>query len=172
MTREPGKGHAALLRGRWSQSGADYFITICTEGKRAGLTGSGIAEGIQQEMHVMVADGTWSVRSATIMPDHAHFLITLGARLSLGRAVQRLKAKASASLRVEALPWERGLYDHHMRPDDDALAIFLYLYLNPYRAGLIAKDAKWPHYYCCESDWQWLSPFLDQDIPPPEWLQR
>ena len=120
----------------------------------------------------MQADGSWGVRCATVMPDHAHFLATLGQRLSLGRTLQRLKAKSSAGLRPYALQWERGYFDRRLRPDDDSLAVFLNIHLKPYRAGLIAAKEKWPHYFCCEEDWDWFSSYLEQNLPPPEWLMR
>ena len=120
----------------------------------------------------MVADGSWNVRCATVMSDHAHFLITLGERLTLGRTVQRLKAKTAARLREFGLKWERGFFDRQMRPEDDCLAVFLYIYLNPYRAGLIEAQETWPHYYCDPGDWSWFSSYLEADLPPPEWLIR
>ena len=172
MTRDPEKGHAALRHGRWTNAGADYFLTICTEAKGAGLTEPLVAEGILQEMHAMEADDCWFVRCATIMPDHVHLLLTLGPRLALGRSIQRLKAKTAACLRLCELQWERGFFDRQMRPDDDSLAVFLYIYLNPYRGGLIARTEKWAHYYCGLKDWEWFESYLDQDLPPPEWIQR
>ena len=153
-------------------NGADYFLTICTEAKGAGLTEPSVAEGIRQVMQAMESDATWSVRCAIIMPDHAHFLITLGPRLALGRTIQRLKAKTAACLRLCELQWERGFFDRKMRPDDDSLAVFLYIYLNPHRGGLIARKEKWPHYYCGQNDWVWFSTYLEHDLPPPEWLKR
>ena len=90
----------------------------------------------------------------------------------MGRTLQRLKAKTSATLRLHGLHWERGLFDRQLRPDDDCLAAFLYIYLNPYRAGLLPKEEKWPHYFCCEEDWDWFSSYLEQNLPPPEWLMR
>lgn len=104
------------------------------------------------------------------MPDHVHVLLLLGARLSLSKAVQRLKAKTSARLRLASIGWERGFYDRQLRPDDDRLAIFLYIYLNPYRAGLLPDAAQWPHYYCRAEEWKWFRDMLDSGRPYPEWL--
>ena len=170
MTLDLQKGRAALRRGRWSLSGAEYFLTICTESKRSGLNAPTVADGIMQEVQALQVDGSWAVRCATVMPDHAHVFTTLGQRLSLGRTLQRLKGKTAASLRLHALRWERGFLDRQMRPEDDCLAIFLYIFINPYRGGLIAKDGKWPHYFCCKADWSWFSSCLDQELPQPEWL--
>jgi len=118
----------------------------------------------------MDAGATWRVRCATVMPDHIHLLMVLGARLSLGRALQRLKGVTASALRVGALVWERDFFDRHLRRDEDRLSLFLYIYLNPYRAGLLARTEHWPYYYCCDEDWRWFREQLDQDSPVPEWL--
>jgi REP element-mobilizing transposase RayT len=118
----------------------------------------------------MADDGTWILLCAVIMPDYLHLLVVLGERLTLGKAVQRLKAKTSARLRVAGLAWERSFFDRQMRPGDDRLAVFRYIYLNPYRAGLLTVSEPWPHYYCRDEEWSWFRGLLHVDRPYPEWL--
>ena len=170
MAHDPAHGHSALRRGRFSQSGAGYFLTIGTVGKDIGLTDSGIAGAILTEAKAMSADGTWSLRCAVVMPDHLHLLIELGSRLPLAKAVQRLKAKTSTTLRSGELQWARGFFDRKLRPDDELLSLFLYIYLNPYRAGLATLSQSWAQYYCGEEDWSWFRELLDQERPVPAWL--
>jgi len=170
MALNPNKGHAALRRGRYSQPAAEYFLTICAEAGQTGLVVQPVADAIMNEARLMSADGTWNLLCAVIMPDHLHLLINLGERLSLGKAMQRLKAKTSATLRAQDIGWERGFFDRQIRPDDDRLAIFRYIYLNPYRAGLVAMSGKWLHYYCREEEWAWFRDMLDDERPYPEWL--
>jgi putative transposase len=170
MALNSNKGHAALRRGRFSQASTEYFLTLCTESRQAGLTTKCVANAILNEARAMSADGTWIMLCAVIMPDHLHLLINLGERLSLGKTVQRLKAKTSGTLRTRGIVWERGFFDRQMRPNDDRLAVFRYIYLNPYRAGLLASSDKWPHYYCCDEEWAWFRNMLDADRPIPEWL--
>lgn len=170
MLRNPAKGHAALRRGRVSTPNAAYFLTVCTDHRAAGLTEPPIASRILDEMRAMQAGGVWSVRCAVIMPDHSHLLIELGAKLSLEKAVSRLKAKTSAALRRNGMAWERGFFDHRLRVGDDVLDVFLYIYLNPYRAGLTERTQQWPWFLCRPDDWVWFRNFLDADRPPPEWL--
>jgi hypothetical protein len=59
-----------------------------------------------------------------------------------------------------------------MRADDNHLAVFQYIHLNPYRAGLIPADQQWAHYYCAPHDWQWFRTLLNEDTPFPEWLAQ
>jgi REP element-mobilizing transposase RayT len=171
MPRDPAKGHAALRRGRFSGTGAEYFLTICTQSRQPGLTASPVATAIMDEMHRMEADGTWQVRCALVMPDHLHLLVILGDRLPLSRAVARLKAKSGSAPGAYAqLQWQRGFFDHHIRPEDDRLSLFLYVFLNPSRAALCQRRDLWPWYYCGASDWAWFRDMLNSDRPVPEWL--
>jgi putative transposase len=105
MPRDPHKGHAALRRGRVSISGAEYFLTVCTDEWRIGLTAPIIAESILAEARAMAADATWALRCAVVMPDHFHLLVVLGSRLTLGKAVARLKAKTAKVLGTSEIKW-------------------------------------------------------------------
>lgn len=166
------KGHAALRRGRVSIPGSNYFLTICSDDRRPGLSAPDVAAAIFDEIHAMEADGTWTCRCAVVMPDHVHALVTLGERLSVGKAVGRLKARTAAALQLSdaCLLWERGFFDHHVRPDEDRIPVFLYVFLNPYRAGLCRHTEHWAWYECRPLDWSWFREFLDADRPVPEWL--
>jgi hypothetical protein len=174
--RDPTKGHAALRRGRVSIPHAEYFLTVCTDEKHPGLASPAAATAILAELRALDADQTWQLRSAVVMPDHIHALIILGERLTLGQSVGRLKSKTKSSLRAVAahsatsLAWERDFYDHHVRPDEDRLAIFHYIFLNPHRAGLSATGDRWPWYFCREADWSWFKGELNTERPYPEWL--
>jgi len=171
MPRDPHKGHIALRRGRISAPSAEYFLTICTTGRRAGLTIPEVAEKLLAEARVMEADATWQIRCGVLMPDHLHLLVVLGDRLSLAKSISRLKAKASASLQTVGLNWERGFYDHQLRANEDYLGVFLYIFLNPYRGRLCARSDCWPWFYCRPEDWEWFKGYLDVDRPPPAWLK-
>lgn len=169
--RDPQKGHAALRRGRCSLPNREYYLTIGTDEKRTGLTLDKVAPAILAELHAMNADQTWQLRCAVVMPDHIHLLIVLGDRLSLGKTVARLKAKTAAFLvSVPGLRWERGFFDRTIRPDEDRLSLFLYIFLNPFREGLCERAARWPWYYCRPEDWAWFKGLLDEERPDPGWL--
>jgi putative transposase len=170
MALNPSRGHSALRLGRYSQPTAEYFLTLCTEAKQAGLNEQPVARVIMDEVHAMSADSTWEAECAVIMPDHLHLLVVLGERLSLGKAVQRLKAKTSAGLRARGISWERNFFDRRIRPKDDRFAVFRYIYLNPYRAGLLSVADMWPDYFCRDSEWRWFRDYLHVERPYPEWL--
>lgn len=151
-------------------AGARYFLTICTDDHGAGLTSKEVAGPILQQSKAMNGDGSWTLHCATTMPDHIHIVMTLGERLTLGQCVKRLKGKTARVLQAKSLQWEHDFFDRPLRADDNALAVFLYIYLNPYRAGLCARGETWPWYYCRPEEWVWFKDYLEHDLPAPEWL--
>lgn len=105
------------------------------------------------------------------MPDHLHLLVVLGENHALSEVIRLFKGRLSPPLRRAGLHWQEGYYDHRMRDNDDRLPVFLYIFLNPYRANLISADAVWPGYYCDSLDWEWFDAMTDSDLPSPEWLR-
>ena len=162
----PPHGHA-LRRGRFSQPGATYFLTLCTADRRQGLTDPTLAAHLLAEAQAMTADTTWQRCAATVMPDHLHLLVTLGDRLPLDKTVNRHKAKTSAALKRQGpgIAWERGFFDHKLRAEESVVGVLHYLYLNPYRAGLIEGSATWPWFYYREEDWPGFQPTLEETDP-------
>ena len=99
-----------------------------------------------------------------IMHVHLHFLVTLGDDIELPAAIRLFKGRFTPTLRQVGLRWQRAYYDHRLRPEEDSLPVFLYIYLNPYRASLVQANQTWPGYFCAEDDWRWFgqltTPFL------------
>jgi REP element-mobilizing transposase RayT len=170
MSRTIGRGHEALRRGRWSNSGADYFLTFRTDERRRGLSDSEPAAAIFTEAHKLAAEEIWRLRTAVIMPDHLHLLVTLGTSSELSAAVRLFKGRLAPALRREGLRWQHAYYDHRMRPEEDLLPVFLYIFLNPYRADLAQPRQTWPGYFCSEEDWRWFGELTGASCPFPEWL--
>ena len=104
------------------------------------------------------------------MPDHIHLLVQLGEKLTIGKAVARLKSKSNAELKPSGIRWQSGYYEHQMRPKEDRLPVFLYIYLNPYKAKLLSAEERWPWYSCAEENSRWFLPYLDEGLPEPAWL--
>jgi REP element-mobilizing transposase RayT len=138
------------------------------------LTCAAAASSVLNEMLAMESDAIWQIRCATVMPDHAHLLFVLGERLSLGKSLARLKGKTAGALRSSSpsATWERDFFDRMIRQRDEILPVFLYVFLNPYRAGLSDRAERWPWFYCAPADWGWFQSYLDEDRPLPEWLGR
>jgi len=164
-------GYAALRRFRESTPSADYFIT-CNLSKRGnGLETPVLTGQAVQQWRELEQARLWSVRIAVVMPDHIHLLIRLAGPGSLAECMRLFKGRLTSALRQRGLKWQEGFYEHRLRETEDLLPVFLYIYLNPYRAKLISNGQKWPGYYCCEEDWSWFGTMTDHDLPQPEWLR-
>lgn len=163
------KGHAALRRGRVSLNDASYFLTFCTDRRAVGLATGVVVAAILRE--AKESSLGWRLRSAVVMPDHAHLIVDLAAGKTLPEVVRSFKGRSSVLLRDRGLKWQRGYYDHRLRTAEDLLPVFLYVFLNPYRAGLCKTDGTWAGYYCAPDDWEWFGSLTHSECPFPEWLQ-
>lgn len=170
MAYTPGRGHEALRRGRWAVSGAEYFITLCTRGREQGLTESMVLVRVLAEMQRLEAEGVWHVHTAVVMPDHVHLLVTIVESTGLAGAVRLFKGRLAPGLRKNGLCWQQAYFDHRMRSAEDRLPVLLYIYLNPYRAGLLPQNERWPGYYCSDEGWAWFGALTNDAAPMPEWL--
>ncbi|MBI4624983.1 MAG: transposase [Verrucomicrobia bacterium] len=137
----------------------------------AGLHEPPVLAALQHQRLVLETEGYWNVHTWDVMPNHLHALFTLGAKASLSECLRLFKGRLSPALRKHQLSWQDGYHDHRMRPDEDRLPVFMYIFLNPYRGGLIAAAEKWPGYFCAVEDWDWFGPLTNSDVPFPEWLR-
>lgn len=169
--RPPDSGYAALRRFRHSAQHAEYFLTFNLRER----DGTSRLHELKQEVFAQAfrleAEGSWLVRTMVAMPDHLHLLVALLGEIELSEFVRSLKGRLTPVLRRNALHWQDGFYDRKLREHDDRLPVFLYIFLNPYRAGLIERTEKWPAYYCRAEDWAWFKELTDEDRPMPEWLE-
>ena len=142
MAWTPGHGHEALRRGRWSVSGAEYFVTLCTHDRKPGLTEPSTLSGALAEMQRLGKEEVWRLHAAVVMPDHVHLLVAVGESTDLAGAVRLFKRRLTPLLRKSGLRWQQAYFDHRMRTAEDRLPVLLYIYLNPYRAGLLSQDER------------------------------
>jgi putative transposase len=173
MSRDESKGHAALRRGSVSVPGASYFLTFCTDRRRSGLSTHLVGTTLWDEMQFMERDLVWRMRAMTIMPDHVHRLIELGEALSRSRSVARLKAKTSTALNGVGLRWEKGFFDHRVRPEDQLGPIVRYIANNPIRVGLISGGVlRWPWFQMGEPERMAFGGEIETEADDlPDWLK-
>jgi putative transposase len=167
---KPARGYEALRHYRATIHGASYFVTICTVGRLTGLNSSESADAITRELHSMETDGAVTLRGWVIMPDHLHLFLRATGTLTLGQVIGRLKAKTRPALEHRGLRWQGNYYEHRLRPEDFAEDVLRYLYLNPYRAQLVAATEMYPHFWLSAEDAAWFRPLIDDERPFPEWM--
>lgn len=105
------------------------------------------------------------------MPEHVHWLLALGSRLQLGRVIARLKAHTRDLLAGAGLVWQRDYFEHRLRSEDSTEDYARYVFLNPYRAGLIDAHSSWKGWWCPAPELFRFTALLNvHGGPPAEWI--
>ena len=135
----------------YCQDGA-YFVTICTQGKRALLceiVGEGLCAlpsvrlspiGIEVETAIQFIEQQYlhiSVDKYAIMPNHIHMLLTFSG-MAGGHGNQTIHSlirdlKSFTSKKFQSTLWQRSFHDHIVRNETDYQRIWKYIDENPVR---------------------------------------
>ena len=148
--------HQSRLRlGRVSIPGQPYHIITTTHARRPIFRDLAAARPVILEMRRMHTDGWLHSHAWILMPDHLHWLFTLGERASLAAAMNRFKSASAHGLRQQRreceVVWQKGFFDHAVRQEEDLHAIARYIVANPLRAGLCDMVGDYPWW-----DAEWL----------------
>jgi len=161
-----------LLKGRLSIPGARYFITVCATRPCDSLTTFPAVKDLADRISTVFAPPDASLLCATLMPDHIHLLLTLGPRLSIERLIAKFKTKSRQNLPSD-IAWQRNFFEHRLRPDESAGTYARYIFLNPYRKGLLQPNDRWPLWILGSGvDFDFLQQLDDGGCPPPAWLEE
>ena len=156
---------------RWSAPGVRYFVTACTRDRHRGLDAQPVTHAIIKNAMASDALGDSRTIALCVMPDHIHWLFELGQRLTLGRVIARMKAESRETLASACLAWQRDFFEHRLRAEDDAEDYARYVFLNPYRVGVVAAAAAWWGWWCPQPELLRFVAHLNPDgTPPPEWI--
>ena len=97
-----------------------------------------------------VAAGKFRLHDFVIMPDHLHLLITVGAGMTIEKAMQLIKGGFSFRLRKECgylgEVWQRGFSEQRVEDRQSFLQHREYIAGNPVEAGLVDSPEMFP--YC------------------------
>lgn len=171
MPEQPVRKTERLRIGRVSLPGARYFVTACVQGREPVLMVDVQLKRVLAGMDELTLAGDWRLLAASVMPDHVHVLFTLGERLPFDRVVAKLKSRARAADSVWR--WQANVFEHRLRADEDAEDYAFYIFMNPYRAGLVDMSRSWPG-WMCGAGWRWR--FEDglsvAGAPPSEWIDQ
>jgi REP element-mobilizing transposase RayT len=166
----PQRQTAALRRGRVSVPQARYFVTLCAVRPTAALIEPTTASLVCSVYDRLVADADVIPMAFTLMPDHVHLLFRLGERLRLDQVVGKFKTMTLPALDAAGTGWQANFFEHRLRPDEDAESYARYVFMNPYRAGLLGRDALWP-WWRVAADFSFLH-LLPDGFPPGEWMSE
>ena len=167
----PQRQTSRLRVGRVSVAGARYFVTFCSQHRRTGLTASAIQSGLVAVWRQQHHNEEIALQCATVMPDHVHILFTLGHSLSLSQIIRKFKFQTKGLLGVASMRWQANFFEHRVRPGVALEPFVRYIFLNPYRQGLLSLDAEWPGWVLNRHVQSEFSKKLrDGRYPHPEWL--
>lgn len=166
----PNREMSRLRFGRTSAPGASYFITVCTKNRAAILTQTDNGQKVSGSLQTLHYSGDIRLLAATIMSDHAHLLFTLGMRLQVGQVMGKFKALAR-NLGEAPWRWQQDGFEHQVRNTESIEDYGLYIFMNPYRAGLCPLNKSWPWWLCPDPSRFRFPTALDQNpTVPVAWL--
>ena len=139
------KPHAKDLRkGRFSETGRIYLVTTVTLDRKPVFSDFHAARHLIHALQAEHESGCAKTPAFVVMPDHLHWLLELGAGVSLSRVVGRIKSVAAH--RLGGGVWQPGFHDHALRKDEDLAATARYVVANPLRKGLVPNVGAYPHW--------------------------
>ena len=141
----PEKGHKQLRKGRFSQRGSFYFVTVCCRDGRKVFTAPTTVQPVFDCLDWLSKNRWIELHCCMVMPDHVHFVFRLVGKRTLSQVMKSFKQFTARRLNQQAGTrgpvWQRQFYDHLVRSDESLREIVRYCWFNPVRAGL-AKDPK------------------------------
>ena len=148
--------HGCSLRnGRVSIPNQIYLITTVTHRRERIFNDFLLGRIVVDSLRYMEQKQQIESLSYVVMPDHLHWLVSLGNAGSLSKVVADVKRKSAYRInqlrnRIGSPVWQRGFHDHAIRKEEGIRDVARYIVANPLRAGLVKRvgdyslwDAKW-----------------------------
>jgi REP element-mobilizing transposase RayT len=135
-----------------------FFITACTFRRRPILATPETAAILKDEWESAPARHGWNVARFVIMPDHAHFFCAPRQEAStleafVGRWKEWTAKRMIRELDCARPVWQLQFFDQLLRSEEKCVEKWDYVYLNPVRAGLVAKPEDWTYGGEIIEDW-------------------
>ena len=117
-----------------------YFITSNSEARIPVFADPQVADIVIRALYHLRFKGMMKLHAFVLMPDHLHFVASLGPREDLPRLIHSLKSYTAKEINrrfaQKGKVWQRGYYSHGIRNERDAVEKIDYIMKNPVRAGL------------------------------------
>lgn len=143
-----------------------FFVTSVTQGRRAILQSSAMAEFLIRVLSENREKKRFLLHEFVIMPDHIHLLITPAVSVSLEKAIQYIKRgfsfRAKRAIAFNGEIWEASFTNHRIRDSEDYARHRNYIRMNPVTRHLAERAELFPY----------SSAHLPASCdPPPPWLK-
>jgi len=126
-----------------------FFVTSSTLGKRSLLQSDRAAKLFIDVLYHYRSEHRYLLHAFVVMPDHFHFLITVGQEISIERAVQFIKGgfafRAGKELGFKPPVWERGFSEVRVLDPDAYASFHEYIGQNPVKRHLAERPSDYPY---------------------------
>ena len=140
-----------------------FFVTSSIAEKRSLLQSDRSARLFIDVLYEYRSQGKYSLHEFVAMPDHFHLLLTVGANITIEKAVQFLKGgfafRAGRELGFRAPVWQRGFSEVRINTAEAYERTAEYIRNNPVRRHLVAETTQFPY--------SSAHPGVVLDSPPP-----
>lgn len=146
-----------------------YFVTICTAGRRTIFQDPELVGRLLGELEKTCARHLFLVYAYCFMPDHLHVeLVATDDQSNLPMMLRDFKGHAAAQARLMGVRglWQKGYYDHVLRPGANENAVAWYIFKNPVRKNLVSDPRAWPHSGSWMFDWRKAVAPPEEFVPP------
>jgi putative transposase len=153
-----------------SSAGGLYFVTLITPGREPWLATARTRDVFLAVVRAWNSEGNGHVLAATVMPDHVHVLIELGDRVTVGQVVAGWKSATRRGAGY-AETFQNDFREHRLRVTEDAEDYGMYIFLHPYRAGLLKPPERWAGWWSPDpGSFRFTSGLDNNGCPPAEWV--
>jgi len=159
---------SALRKGRVSIAGARYFVTVVTSDRQHGLN----RYELWSKFLELAARDAADVWAAVFLPDHLHVFFVLPEDDTVGRVMRSLKGPLTPLMRDAGLRWQKNFFEHRLRSNEMSEPYMRYMFCNPYRAGYLNCDKKWPFWAITSPQAKWFVEKFPKQLPEAEWLSE
>jgi len=124
-----------------------YFVTLCTFGRQNIFSDSNHCRDLVALLTTECVSRRFSVLAYCVMPDHLHFLAKgLDPASNLLHLLKSFKIKSSRkyAAREGRTLWQKGFYEHILRPGESVESVAWYIWLNPVRKGMVSRAQDYP----------------------------
>jgi len=150
-----------------------YFVTVCSQNRRKLFKNADLNRRLTTLLHKKCSKHGFGLYAYCFMPDHVHLqLVGLSDDANLQAFVRAFKGTATTVARgfgVRNL-WQKGFYDHVLRPGEGVDSVAWYIFHNPVRAGLIEDWKQWPFSGSAIVKWKHIAEPVR--MSSPSWKDR
>lgn len=144
-----------LRKGRLSIPGQIYLVTTVTQKRQPIFNNFYNARFVVHALKYTEQVRQLESLCFVIMPDHLHWLFSLGNSGCLSQVVADVKRRSAYRInehnqRPGSAVWQPGFHDYALRKEEEIKDVARYIVANPLRAGLVEKvgdysywDAVW-----------------------------